>query len=131
MTQGARLKLRRLVVVAGRVTHAGAKGNGVALKAKQVDVAAREQARVCRAVRDVACGASFGKLRGMLEDEWAGLFDMALQADGILAGGGAQLRICEAAMLVVAIGALDQLFVNPVMKGLGKIRSDFSMAPVT
>src|SRR5579859_2596140 len=58
MAQRACLKLRRLVVVAGRVMHARAECNRVALQAKQVDIAAREQAGVCRAVRDVARGAS-------------------------------------------------------------------------
>ncbi len=66
----------------------------------------------------------------MLKDKRAGLFDMALQANGILAGGSSQLCVCESAMLIVAIGALDQLFINPVMKGLGKIWFNFGMAPI-
>ena len=130
VAQCAGLKLRRLVMVARRVTHVGTKRNRVALQAKLVDVAAREQAGIRRAVGNMARGASLGKLGGMLKDERPGLFDMALQANGILAGRRPQLCIYESSVLVVAVGALDQLFIHPVMKGLGKIRFGFRMASV-
>ena len=130
MAQGACLKLRRLVVVAGGATHSGAKADRVALETEQIDVAALQQAGVRGAMRNVARSASLGHLGGVLEDERTRFFHVTLEAYRILAGGGPQLRIYEAAMLVVAIGALDQLFAHAMMEGLGEIRLNLGMARV-
>ena len=81
-------------------------------------------------MRNVARSASLGHLGGVLEDERTRFFHVTLEAYRILAGGGPQLRIYEAAMLVVAIGALDQLFVHAMMEGLGEIRLNLGMARV-
>jgi hypothetical protein len=67
----------------------------------------------------------------MLIDKRTGLFHVTLQANGILVGYAPHLRIREPTVLVVAIGALDQFFINPMMEGLGEVGFDFGMASVT
>ena len=56
----------------------------------------------------------------MLEDKWAGLVGVALEADGVARGRGAELARFESAVLIVTIGALYKTFVNPMMEGTGK-----------
>ena len=118
-------------MVAGGATHSGAKADRVALETEQIDVAALQQAGVRGAMRNVARSASLGHLGGVLEDERTGFFHVTLEAYRILAGGGPQLRIYEAAMLVVAITALDQPLFDAVAEWPVEILLDVGMAPVT
>src|SRR4029077_9163435 len=106
-------------------------GQRVALKAEQVYVAALQQARVRRTMGGMASHAAFGLDGRMLPGERTGLVSMAIEANHILRGGGAQLMLHEAAMLVMAIAAGDEPLIHAMVKGLGKIRLDLKMAAVT
>jgi hypothetical protein len=109
----------------------GVHRQGVALKAKHVDLGAPEQARVGRPVRLMAGHAAFGFYRYVLEDERARLVNVALEADGVLRSGGPQLPRKKAPMHVVTVGALQESLIDAVPERLGKIGSHFLVAAVT
>jgi len=67
----------------------------------------------------------------VLVDEGPLLFGMALVADFVIAVGPAELVSQESAMGVVAIAALQQPFVDPVMKWPGELGAHIQMACVT
>lgn len=68
-------------------------------------------------MRHVTRGAALDFDGFMLEDERPGLFRVASEANQVLRTGGAQLPRLESAVLIVAVRALHQAFVNPVMEG--------------
>src|SRR5580765_4640096 len=109
----------------------GIDGQGVALKAQQVYVAAPQQTRVGRSMRHVAGDAALGLDGSMLPGEWTGLVGVAVEADHVLRGGGTQLAPHEAAVLVMAIAADQQAFIHAMVIGLGKIGLDFEVAAIT
>src|SRR5262249_50177846 len=49
-----------------------------------------------------------------------GLVGVALEADGVARGRSAELARFESAVLIVAINALDQAFVNAMVEGTGE-----------
>src|SRR6266481_6249590 len=102
----------------------------VALKAKQVYVAALEQSRVRGTVGRMASDAALGLDGGMFPGEWTSFVGVAVKADHILGSGGAQLVRHETAVLVVAVAAGNEPFIHPMMERLGEIRLDFKMAGV-
>ena len=119
MTHGAGLILRRLVVYRA----AGAdRREGVALQAEHVHDADFQQPGIGRTVGRVATGASLGLYRHMLVNERALFIDVAFVANGISAGDTPQLLYGRRPVRVMAVRALHQAFIHPVMKGLGKIR---------
>lgn len=67
----------------------------------------------------------------MFKYERARLICMAGEAHRVLSRRRAQLRGLKTAVLVVAIGALQQTFVYAMVKGLGELRPDVLMAGVT
>ena len=67
-------------------------------------------------MREVAGLASIYLDGRMLVDKWALLVDVAFEADRILRGRSAHLLGTDGAVHVVAIAALDQPFVHPMMK---------------
>src|SRR5262245_2942081 len=81
-------------------------------------------------MRRMAGHTAFGLDRGVLKSEWTSLVGVAGKANRILGRRSAELVSQEAAMRVVTIAAGNQPFVNPMMKGLGKIRLDFQMAGI-
>ena len=78
----------------------------MALQAHSIYLAAREQARIRGAVRDMTGKAALDFYGGMLENKRPGFIRMAGEAHRILRLGGAQLLGQKAAMLIVTIGAL-------------------------
>ena len=81
-------------------------------------------------MRRVATAAALGLHRYMLVDERALLVDVALVADEIAAGEGLQLTDGSRPMRVVAVVALHQTLVDPVVIGFGKICFGRGMASV-
>ena len=84
MAKRASLKLGCLVMESRQVVNCGTKADRVAFQAKQIDLATLQQPRIHGPMGHVATGAAFGPLRRVLKDEWAALFSVALQANGIL-----------------------------------------------
>jgi hypothetical protein len=70
----------------------------------------------------MATGASFGLYGHMLVDERPLLVDMALVANGIAARHCPELPHRRCSMSVMAVIALQQTFVHPVVVGFGEIR---------
>jgi hypothetical protein len=126
----ARLVFLRLVMERRHRGDRGIHGEGVALQAKQVDLAALEQSRVRRAVRDVAGDAALDLHGGVLVHERSGLIRVAFEANGVLRGGGAQLPREEASVRVVTIRALHQALVHTVMEGAAELLLDFDVAAI-
>ena len=81
-------------------------------------------------MRGVATCATVGLYWHMLVDKGALLVDVALITDGIAAGQALQLLDGRRPVRVVAVTALDQAFVHPVVKGFGKIRLSRGVAAV-
>ena len=94
----------------------------VALQAEQVDVADFQHVRVWPAVNHVAGSAPVDLDRRMLVHKRPLLIRVALEADGVLRGRGAHLLWARRAVNVVAIAALHETFVHPVMEGHRKFR---------
>jgi len=86
------------------------------LVAQHVDVRHVQQARILRAVRTVARRASFRLDRGMLVNERSTHIRVALGADLVLIGRGPQVIVPEGTVHVVAVAALDQPLIHPVME---------------
>ena|SRR5947207_3442614 len=82
-------------------------------------------------MRRVAGNAAFSFYRSMFPRERPCLVCMTVKADHVLGGGGTQLVGQESTVLVVAVGAVDQAFIHPMVEGLGKIRLDFQVAAIT
>ena len=101
------------------------------LQAEQVHIAALQEPRIRRTVGGVASNAAFSLDGGMFPGEGTSLVSMAVEADHVLCGGGTQLVLHKAAVLVVAVTAGNQAVVHPMVKGLGEVRLNFKMAAVT
>ena len=86
------------------------------MQAKQIDVTQLEHVRIRSAVGQMAGLAPIDFDRLMLEDEGALLVNVALEADCVLRGGCAHLLGLHSAVHVVAIAALDEAFVHPVVE---------------
>ncbi len=127
VAEGAGLILRRLVVY----RPAGAnRREGVALQAEHVHDADFQQPGIGGTVGGVATGAALGLHRHVLVDERSLLVDVALVTNGIPARQTPHLFYSCRAVRVMAVGALHQAFIHPVMKGFGKVRLGGSMAAV-
>ena len=79
----------------------------------------------------VTTTTAFGFYRNMLVSEGTLLVDMAPVANGIPAGQCPQLAHDRCPMRVMAIIALDETFVDPVVIGFGEISFSRSVASVT
>ena len=130
MANRACLELGGLIVERGSSGRRTERRIGVALHAQDVDVGEFQKMDVGGAVRRMAGHAAFGLDRGVLEDEGTALIDVAGEADGVLGGGGAKLRLAESAMGIVAIGALHEAFVDAVMHGHIELSLVFEMAAI-
>ena len=75
-----------------------------------------QQPRVLRAVRCMAGRATLGPDRSVLERERPAHIRVAFCADRILVGRVSEIDQIESAVRVVAIGALDQAFIHPVVE---------------
>lgn len=78
----------------------------------------------------MASHAALSLYRGVLKSKRPGFISVAGKTNHVLRGGGTQLMPHKAAMLVVAIGAVDEPFIHAMVKRLGEIRLDLKMAAV-
>ena len=74
--------------------------------------------------------AAFGLNRNVFVDEWAHFVRVALSTNRIPTGHSSCLPESGSAMHVVAITALDETLVHPVVIRLGKIRFRRSVTPI-
>jgi hypothetical protein len=74
--------------------------------------------------------ATFRLNHGMLVYKRSGFIGMALEADGVLGGSGAQLARQEPSVWIVAIAALHEPFINTMMKSARELLLGFEMAAV-
>ena len=81
-------------------------------------------------MRLVTGDTSFCLDRGMLKGKRSCFVGVAIEADHVLRGRGAQLPRLEAAMRVVAVAAGQQPFIHLVVIRLGKIGLYFLMAAI-
>lgn len=79
----------------------------------------------------MAGDAAFSLDGGMFPGKGTSLVRVAVEADLVLRGGGTQLVLHKAAVLVVAVAAGNQSFIHAMVKRLGEIRLNFKMAAVT
>ena len=131
VTHGAGLILRRLIMRGTDWPPSRQLGReSVALQTEHVHQAHFEEPGIGRTVGRVATAAALGLYRHMLVDERSLLVDMALVADGVAAGQGAQLPHRRRPVRVVAVIALHQTLVDAVVEGFGKICLGRRMAAV-
>jgi hypothetical protein len=110
---GARRQFRRS---GGHPVNPTGGDRAMALIAQRVDTRHVQQPGVLRAVWSVATQAPLCLDSGMLIDERPARLRVALSADRILVGRRPQVAVHESAVGVVAVTALDQTFVHPVME---------------
>lgn len=103
----------------------------VALVAQRGNRRHIQQPRILCAVRRMASGATFSLDRRVLERERPAHIRVALGADGVLVGRVSQVDQIECAVRVVAVSALDQAFVHPVVEGHVELPLLIGMASVT
>ena len=100
----------------------------MALQTERIGARAGQHARIGRAVRDVARGASLDLDGFVLEDKWATFVAMALEANHILVRRRPKLTVSRSSVRIVAIIALDQPLYYAVMERLLEVSSLFDMA---
>ena len=103
-------------------------GLDVALQAEETLLPANQQHAVHASVRRVARGTSLDFDGGVLKDEWAALFDVALRAG--LPSRLAQRRAIGIAVSVVAIRAFQRAFGNPMMRRQRELRLNVDVASI-
>jgi hypothetical protein len=128
MAHRAGLVLRRLIVDWSAWSLSG---ECVALQTEHVHQANLEQARIGGTVGRMTTAAAFGFHGHMLVNEGPLLVDVALVADGITAREVLDLPQCSRSMRIMAVVALHQTLIDPVMIRFGKIRFGLGMASVT
>src|SRR5947209_11205090 len=127
MTHRAGLILRRLIVDRSDWPP---NREGMALQAHHVHQAHLEKPGTGRPMRGMATAATIGFHRHMLVDERPLLVDVALVTNRISAGQSSDLPHCRRSMRVVAVIALHEPFVHPMVIRLREIRLRGLMAPV-
>src|SRR5271156_1250982 len=130
VADGARLVLICLVVKRRRAGRREIHGRRVALQTEAIHVVASQQARIRRSVRKMAHGTTLSLDGGMFVNPWPDRIDVTLGADRILRRTQLQHLRLKSTMRVVAVSALDQPFVDPMMERLGKRRLNICMALV-
>ena len=93
----------------------------MALQTEHVYQAHFEEPGIGGTVGRVATAAALGLDRHMLVDERPLLVDVALVADGVPAGKGPGLSHGRCPMRVMAVIALHQTLVDPMVIGFGKV----------
>ena len=103
----------------------------VALQAKQVDVAHSQHVNVRAAMRNMAGRAALD-LYGLVFEHKRSLFvGMARKTNRVLCRGGSDLLGGNRAVRIVTIGALDQPFVDTMVRRHFKLGLLLEMARVT
>ena len=105
-------------------------GCRVAPQAQRVQIADVQHARVGRAMRRVARDTALGFDHRMFKGEWTFGLGVALRTDRVLISRRLQLRPFEGAMRIVTIAALQQAFIDFVMKRLRERRFYIGVAGV-
>ena len=106
VTHRAGLILLRLVVESGRRGRPGIRRESVAFQADQIYLRALQQARIGRAMRQMASRATFDLNGFMLIHKRTRFICVAFEANKVLRPCRSQLAVLEAAMRIVTIGAL-------------------------
>ncbi len=122
VAKGARLEETCLVVEGRRAGSAAEARRRVALQAEQVHVAHFQHVRIGAAMDDMARLASVRFYRRMLVNKRPMLVGMTLETNLILRGGQTNLLCQFRAVGIVAVAALNQAFVDPMMKRHGELR---------
>ncbi len=130
VAQNARLEEARLIVEGGSSGRPAEARRCVALQAKQVHVAQLEHVRIRSSVSQVTGLASIHFDRLVFEYEWPLLVGVTLEANSVLCGIRAHLLRFHSAVNIVAIAALDQAFVHPMMEGHVELGLLLEMASV-
>jgi hypothetical protein len=130
VAQNARLEKARLIMESGSSRRTAKGGIRVALQAKQVHIAELEHMRIRSAVGQMAGLASIDFDWLVLEDEWSLLVGVTLETDGVLRGIRPHLLGLHSAVNVVAITALDQALVHPVVEGHVELSLLLKMASI-
>lgn len=102
----------------------------MALQAEHIEVAGLEQVRIRRSMWRMARFAAFCLDRLMFENEGPLLVGVAGKADRIPRRRGPKLLPDETSMRVMAIRALHQSFLDPVVEGHVELRLHLQMAGV-
>jgi len=123
----ARHNLRRTGI---HPVHRSARDRAVALVAQLIDIGNIQQPCVLGAMRCVAAQATFRLHRGMFEHKRPTRLGVALGADHVLIGGGLDLIVAKGAVSVVAVAALHQAFIHPVVEGFRERRLDIGVAGI-
>jgi hypothetical protein len=90
---------------------------GVALQAKQVDVAQLQHVRIWTTVHQMAGLAAINFYRLMFEYKRSLLVRVARKANRILRGRSTHLMRPHRAVRIVAVGALDEAFIHSMVEG--------------
>src|SRR5580704_14182287 len=128
MAEHARLEKARLVVERRRSRCPAKAGRRVALQAQQVHVAQLQHVRIGSAMHQVAGLAAVNLYRLVLEHKRPLLVRVALETHLILRGGSPHLPGLHRSMRIVAIGALNQSFINPMVERHVELRFLLEMA---
>lgn len=102
----------------------------VTLEAHRIYLTASEQARIGRAVGNVASDTALDLHSLVFEDKGASLIGVTSEANRVLGSRRTQLRRQEAAMLVMAIATFHQAFIDAMVKGLAELRTDVLMTSI-
>ncbi len=121
MAQRAGLEKAGLIVKRRGARRAAETRGRVALQAEQVHVADLEHVRIRAAVDHVAAFAAVYFYRRVFVDKRTLLVGVACEADRVLCGGHLHLLGALGAVRIVAIGALDQAFVDAMVKRHGEL----------
>ena len=95
---------------------------GVTLEAQEIDLAHAEEAWIVRPVWRVATGAPFRLHRDVFIHKRPFLVGMTLGANCISAGQSSDLSQCGCAVDIVAIAAMNEAFIDPMVIGFSEIR---------
>lgn len=126
MAQSAGLMLVGLVVPTSR-THRRIR---VTLETQQVHITDPQHAWIGRAVWTMAALTSLGLYRDVFIDEWPLLVSVALVTNLISTWQCAHLTQRGGTVRIVAVAALDESFIDTVVKGLAKIRTSRGVTAV-
>jgi hypothetical protein len=116
VAQNARLEQARLVMERRSSWRSAEARRGVALQAKQIDIAQFQHVRIWPAVHQMAGLAPIDLHRLMFEYKRSLLVRVACEANRILSGRSPHLMGPHGAVRIVAIGALDEAFIYSMVE---------------
>lgn len=100
------------------------------LQAEQVHLVGSEKSRAGGPMRGMAADTAFRLHRQVLVNERSTLVGVAFETHLVLRRARSELPRHESAVLVVAIGALNQAFVDPVVEGTCELRTCLRVAGI-